>query len=293
LKSCQPSAVSRQQAARPAKLIVNADDLGFTRDVNRGILEAHERGVLTSATMMASGAAFEDAVGLARSHPGLDIGVHLVLIGGEPVASPGKALPATTRELLWRLVSGSPRGWIERELAAQVDRILQAGLRPTHVDTHKHTHLAPPVLEAVCGVAQRFSIPWVRRPFDLPLTAAAPLAARAANAAFGLVRRRFDRTLARYRCRTTDHFAGFQWTGSFRAAELASLIRALPEGLTEFMCHPGHCTEELRAAPTRLKESRARELEALVSVEVREALVEAQVELTDYRKEMGCERAAS
>ena len=71
--------------------------------------------------------------------------------------------------------------------------------------------------------------------------------------------------LERHACRTTDHFAGFQLTGHFRAPELAQLIRDLPEGLTEFMCHPGYCGDALRQARTRLKESRERELEALVA----------------------------
>ena len=86
----------------------------------------------------------------------------------------------------------------------------------------------------------------------------------------------------RYGCRTTDHFAGFQLTGRYDAAELARLIRQLPEGVTEFMCHPGFCTEELQAARTRLKESRRRELDALTSREVRKAIEESNVTLTRY-----------
>jgi predicted glycoside hydrolase/deacetylase ChbG (UPF0249 family) len=89
--------------------------------------------------------------------------------------------------------------------------------------------------------------------------------------------------LAARGCRSTDHFAGFQITGRYTAADLARLIRALPEGSTEFMCHPGFCTDELRAAPTRLKESREKELLALTSTEVRAALHESGVELVSYR----------
>ena len=265
-------------------LIVNADDFGFTADVNTGIVEAHQRGILTAATLMANGAAFDHAVALARQNPTLDVGCHLVLVGGKSVAQPGAALPRTVRQLTWQLVNGSYLKWVEQELAAQVEKILRASLEPSHLDTHKHTHLAPPVLEAVCRTAERFSIPWVRRPFDLPLTAQAPLATRAVNASLRSLRRRFDRTLARYHCRTTDHFAGFQLTGAFRAPQLADLIRNLPEGLTEFMCHPGHCTAELCAASTHLKQSRAEELKALVSPAVRRALEEAGVELANYRR---------
>jgi predicted glycoside hydrolase/deacetylase ChbG (UPF0249 family) len=188
------------------------------------------------------------------------------------------------RQLLWDLLRDP--SWIEPEMDAQVKMILGAGLQPSHLDTHKHTHLAPPVLEAVCRIAERYSIPWVRRPFDLPLVAAASPVKRAVNAGLQRLRGRFDRTLAQHHCRTTDHFAGFQWTGDYGARDVAAMIRALPDGLTEFMCHPGRSTDELRAAPTRLKESRERELEALTGPEVRQAVEEAGVELASYTSSM-------
>ena len=81
----------------------------------------------------------------------------------------------------------------------------------------------------------------------------------------------------------TDHFAGFQLTGRFRTAELVRLIHELPEGTTEFMCHPGRCGEQLRGARTRLKESRADELAALIAPETRQALVERGIRLENYR----------
>ena len=258
------------------KLVVNADDFGFTRDVNQGILEGHRNGILTAATLMAPGAAFDDAVRVALENPSLDIGCHLVLVG-----SPG--LPATIPQLVRAMALGQIR--VYEELAAQVRRIVDAGLKPTHLDTHKHTHLLPPVLDAVARISEEFAIPWVRRPFDFPMEARRPgIARRAVSGTVGLVRGRFERTLTRHQCRSTDHFAGFQITGNYDASELAALIRALPEGSTEFMCHPGRCTDELRSANTRLKESRERELRALSSPEVRMALKEARVELANYRE---------
>ena len=97
------------------------------------------------------------------------------------------------------------------------------------------------------------------------------------------MRGRFERVLTEHGCRSTDHFAGFKITGNYDARDLAALIRALPEGSTEFMCHPGLCSDELRAAKTRLKESREAELRALCSAEVREALDQSGVELVSYR----------
>ena len=257
------------------KLVVNADDFGFTRDVNQGIVQAHREGILTATTLMATGAAFDDAVLLARENPSLDIGVHLVLVGEPP-------FPRTVSQLMRAVALGRIR--IYEELLAQVRRILDAGLEPTHLDTHKHTHLLPPVLDAVARISEECKIPWVRRPFDFrgPYEGV-PWTKRAVGSAFGVVRSRFTRVLARHGCRSTAHFAGFQITGRYTAAQLARLILALPDGATEFMCHPGICGDELRAAHTRLQESRQRELDALTSSEVRAALTQAGVHLATYR----------
>src|SRR5690606_23455506 len=124
-------------------------------------------------------------------------------------------------------------------------------------------------------------------PFDLPLTAAAarsPWKRRAVSRLLGGLDGRFQRRLAQAGCRSTDHFAGFQMTGLYRARELAGLIEALPDGLTELMTHPGYCGAELRAAPTRLKESRQAELDALTSDEVRRAVERGGVEITSYAR---------
>jgi predicted glycoside hydrolase/deacetylase ChbG (UPF0249 family) len=96
------------------------------------------------------------------------------------------------------------------------------------------------------------------------------------------MRGEFHKVLTAHGCRWTDHFAGFQVTGRFQAADIVKMIRALPEGTTEFMCHPGLCTAELRAAPTRLKESREAELNALRSPDVRRALNDTGVQLVNY-----------
>jgi len=255
---------------KPSKrLIVNADDFGFTHDVNRGIIDAHRHGVLTATTLMANGAAFQDAVRLAAETPSLDVGAHLTLVGG-----PGQ--PASVGALLSALALGRVRPY--EEFTAQLSRLLEAGLRLTHLDTHKHTHLWPPVLDALLRAAEQFRISWIRAPLDHPAACASWKGRLAALAAPGLRRKIAARGL-----RTTEHFAGFAMTGKFGAAELAGLVGRLSAGVTEFMCHPGYCTSELRAARTRLKESRERELEALTSPQVREALTRAGVELVNYR----------
>lgn len=261
------------------RLIINADDFGFTRDVNEGIVEAHRDGVLTATTLMANGDAFEHAVRLARETPALDVGCHLTLVQGRSVVDPARALPATVSELL-RAVARREIGLYE-EAAAQVRRILAAGIQPSHIDTHKHTHLLPRVLEAVARVAREFGIPWVRRPFDFGVDRKARWTKRAVAFAMRAMSPGFAQALEGLR--TTDHFAGFQITGALDEDSLARVIETLPEGLTEFMCHPGRLGPELRAAATRLKETRELELAALLAPATRRAIERRGIELVNYR----------
>jgi chitin disaccharide deacetylase len=266
------------------RLIVNADDFGFTPDVNEGIVEAHRHGILTAATLMANGEAFADAVRLARETPSLDVGCHLVLVGGRSLVS-GNELPPDVARLLAALARREVP--VYRELRAQIEKIISAGLRPTHLDTHKHTHLAPPVLDAVARLGDEFGIRWIRRPFDFPLTAAhgaVPHLKRLTSRALALAQRRFHRVLKEHHCRATDHFAGFQMTGTLRTPELVGLLGLIPEGSTELMCHPGRCGDALRRSRTRLRESRERELAALTAPETGDAIARAGIELVTYRQ---------
>jgi len=240
------------------RLIVNADDFGFTRDVNSGILEAHHNGILTATTLMANGEAFDDAVALARANPSLDVGCHLVLVQGRSVADPSRELPRNLKALLSALIRRELP--VYREARAQLDKLVAAGIRPTHIDSHKHTHLLPPVMDVVARIADEFQIPWVRRRFITP---------RVGSTLRGL--------------RTTDHFLGFLLTGRLNTENLAKQLRNLRPGLTEFMCHPGQLGPELQAAPTRLKKSREIELAALVSPEARRAIEQRGIELVNYR----------
>lgn len=258
-----------------ALLLVNADDFGFTHDVNAGIVAAHREGILTATTLMANAPAFDDAVRLARENPALDVGCHLVLVQG-----PG--LPRSVAELLGAIARRAIDTY--GELERQVRKIVAAGIAPTHLDTHKHTHLFPPVLDSVIRISRQFQIPWVRRPVDFTIrSTATPFVKRAVHSGVRMLGGPMESKLRRAGCRTTDYFTGFQVTGRLRTAELVALLHELPDGLTELMCHPGFLTAELQSAETRLKESRVLEYQALISPEAREALRERGARLVSYR----------
>jgi predicted glycoside hydrolase/deacetylase ChbG (UPF0249 family) len=261
------------------RLIVNADDFGFTRDVNAGIVQAHREGVLTATTLMANGDAFEDAVRLARETPTLDVGCHLVLVQGRSVLDPSRELPRTLKDLVGAVVRRQLP--LYEEASAQVRKILAVGIRPSHIDAHKHTHLLPPVLEVVARVCREFEIPWVRRPFDFGTGEGTKALKRVVAVGMRAMAPRFASALGGLR--STDYFTGFLATGSLTAEKFIETLERLPEGLTEFMCHPGQLGAELRGAATRLKESREIELAALVSPAVRNAVAQRGIELVNYR----------
>jgi predicted glycoside hydrolase/deacetylase ChbG (UPF0249 family) len=253
------------------RLIINADDFGFTRDVNAGIVHAHLAGVLTSTTMMANGAAFDDAVRLARETPTLDIGAHLVLVQGRSVLD-GRPLPRSPHQLLPLLAR---RGLnVYGELKAQIEKILATGIKLSHLDSHKHTHLVPSVFRTVVKLADEFGIRWVRLPLDSTVRFG-KLWCAAGN--------RFYRRSANSKSvNLTDHFLGFHLTGSLTEETLAQALTKLEEGTTEFMCHPGYLGDELKQAGTRLKESRLHELEALTAPRIRRLISEQTIELRPF-----------
>ncbi len=283
------------------RLIVNADDFGFTRGVNAGIVTAFREGILTSTSIMANGEAFEDAVELARANPGLGVGCHLTLVGGRGVAPGSQSLadrngmlPKTVGELLFKLASGAVRiSSIESEFHAQVERVRAAGISPTHLDTHKHTHLHPQVLEALARVARDYGIRWVRNAFETFPDRVGGRATRPRKWAYWKQRaacvailpraRGFRRVVGIHGLQMPDRFYGIALTGLLDRSALLSLLQVVEEGTGELMCHPGLYDEELERAPTRLKQQRAVELEALTDPGVRRAVDEQGIQLVSYR----------
>lgn len=283
-------------------LILNADDFGMTLGVNEGIIRAHRDGILTSTTLMANGPAFDDAVKRANANPGLGVGCHLVLIGGKCVAHREDVaslvdehgnLPESLPNLVARLSSGMISGKdIARELRAQIEKIRSAGINPTHLDTHKHTHAHPRVMEALGKVAKELGIKRVRKPVEnlhdswqtmqadgqgLSMQLVAAGAVRAVAPRFRAISRKYGLVFP-------DHFLGLAVTGQVSAAALRGMIDTLGEGSTEIMLHPGISDDDLARSGTRLREQRETELAALLDRGVRGALRERGVRLISYRE---------
>ena len=283
------------------RLIVNADDFGYTSGVNRAILEAHSHGVVTSATLMANGPAFAEAVQLAGTVPKLSIGCHVVLTDGEPVLG-AERLPSFTSgshfrdgmiAFAARAIAGRIDGdEIAAEASAQIRKIQSAGIAVSHIDTHKHTHLFPKILQPLLRAAANCGVRAVRNPFGprLPLRSSHLLARPGLWTRYAEVRilgafaGKFREAVDREGFTTPDGTLGIVVTGALDETLFYAIARSIPEGTWEFVCHPGYNDADLQAGKTRLRESRETELRVLTLPAAREVLAQQGIELISYRE---------
>ncbi len=282
-------------------LIVNADDFGISEGVNRGILEAHLRGILTGTTVMANMPAFDHAARLKREHPTLTVGVHLNLTAGRPLLPPSQIPALLDREGRFlradRLLMGLSLGrvdarQIEAELSAQVERAIWAGFSPDHLDSHHHVHAHPAIQPIVVRIARRYGVRAIRCPEELDLGLMPPggwnavrSSRRAADFAKAVVLSALGRLL-RGRARraglaTPDHFRGLVLGLGFSTKELQETLRGLPAGSTELMCHPGYPDRDL-GVQTSYSAGRGSELAALLDPGNKTLLEQAGVRLGGY-----------
>jgi len=284
-------------------LIVNADDLGWTEGVNRGILEAFHHGIVTSTSLLANGAAFAGGVEAARSAPGLGVGVHLNLSDGPPVAD-RKIVPTLLNRngefaggpesLLFRRARGGlVLAEVEREWHAQIQKVRDAGIAPTHLDGHKHVHMLPGLFEIALRLAKRHDVGAIRVSLESSSLRAALSSGARQNAGVVMkqgVQARGLKLLARDAreqaeragISTADYFCGIAQTGELTREGLEQFVKSLPEGTTELVCHPGYADAALRKTPTRLQDSRQTELRILTDTGIRNLVASLGIRLIDY-----------
>jgi hopanoid biosynthesis associated protein HpnK len=275
------------------QLIVNADDLGLTSGVNRGILRAFQDGIVTSASLLVTGSAFEEAVALARQSPELDIGLHLALV--EERAVLGRAVlptlvdetgrfPRTSGEFFRRAFFGRIN-WheVEREIAAQIERFQQTGLRLSHLDSHQHLHMFPPVFQIVRRLTRGMETVWIRNP-------AGPWR-KSPRVRMGRWLQRLGLNLTCLSARglhgpllplMPDGMYGFEVGGCLTPRALQQIFSNIPDGLYELICHPGEDDADTRRRYSHWGYRWAEELKALTAPETRMVLKEQEIVLTSF-----------
>ncbi len=282
-----------EETAPTRRLIVNADDFGLHPSVNQAIILAHREGIVTSTTVLAGGTAFFDSLAELKRCPELGIGIHLCLVDQKPVLPPEKipslldadgGFCASYSQFIKRYALGKVKlNEVKAEFTAQIEILLDAGIHPTHQDSHQHLHLLPGISRVVMELGRKYGIRGIRIPMERVFYSSDP------TSPLRLIQSRFVSRLAS-RCRreyekagfkSPDYFAGFTRGGRFLLENWRSVIPSLPTGVTEVMVHPGTDSgvlDEFTGWGYHWNE----ELEALTHPEVRLMLIENGVELTHY-----------
>jgi len=278
-----------------SRLIINADDFGQAEGINKAVRQGHTQGVLTSATIMANMPAAAQAVDIAKELPSLGVGVHLNLIEGKPLSSDSRVSPLLNSEGYFQYSSGqlaiksllnrNIRQAIRLEWQAQISWVFDHGLKPTHLDSHKHIHSFPCIFPIVCELARCFEIAVVRWIFEprrvigknWPEVSSKDRRRAAIVRAMAGINR-----LQKAAFFKNDVFIGVAHTGRidesfFRA--VAQYCRS--EQVAEVMTHPGF-PEGLDPERTRLLQQRQQELETLCSRQTKNYLEQADIKLVHY-----------
>lgn len=202
------------------RLMITADDFGLCSEVNQAVLRGHTEGILTAASLMMAAPATKEAVGMAKDHPTLKVGLHFVCVDGFGLLSP----KPFSSHLVWAGVkyffSPAWRGRLRKELEAQLEAFLKTGLICDHFNAHNHFHLHPVVRDIIVDLALKHGICKVRWPSPLPWS--------------GRLKSRLDRT----GLKCNDHTFGLKETGQMTEEVWMEKIPQMGEGLTEAYCHP-------------------------------------------------------
>jgi hopanoid biosynthesis associated protein HpnK len=280
------------------QLIVNADDFGLTAGVNRGILQAFQDGIVTSASLLVTGHAFDEAVALARQNPKLDVGLHLALVEERAVlgrdALPTLVdetgrFPRTSAEFIRRAVLRRI-SWqeVEREIAAQIALFQKTGLRMSHLNSHQHLHMFPPVFQIVRRLTRGMDNVWIRN--------SAGQWRKSSGVRMGRWVQQLGLNLTCLSARglrspplpqMPDRMYGFEVSGCLTRSAIEQILRKIPDGLYELICHPGEGDAATRKRYSHWGYRWAEELEALTAPETRVVLKEQGIALTSFVRAFG------
>jgi len=255
-------------------LIVNADDFGLTEEINNRIIESHQNGIVTSASLIPTGKAFDHAVKLINTNTNLGIGIHLALTKTSPVLQ-SRYIPTLVNHSgcfykSWRrfglklLMNKIDLSEVGQEWEAQIKKVLDAGLHPTHLDSHQHIHIFPSLWKIIKQLAIKYNIPF-RFPLESKFIGWASCNHFLKWCCINLL---LIFTKRERNSKSVDHFLGLGFSERLNEKNLTKYLSSLKHGGTELMCHPG---------------SSRQERDALVSPEITRLLHKLNVNLINYR----------
>lgn len=234
------------------KLIINADDFGLHPLINKGIIEGHQKGMITSTSIMPGAPYFREAAHLAAQNPELGIGIHLTLVGGvAPVLKKGVNSLLTSQGVFAEDYTVFAKKWytgsikrseLEQELRAQIEKVLESGIKPTHIDSHQHMHVLPGIAGMVIRLCREYGIRKIRMPEESIFWTGGFSAG--AGRKIGRDGLSFCSALAKSKAKKAgliypQHFFGMLAGGNLNELLVKNILLGLPEGTSEIMTHPG------------------------------------------------------
>lgn len=277
------------------RAIINADDFGLSEGINKGIIKAHNEGILTSATVIVNMPGFENAVEEAAKCPSLGVGIHLNVIRGRPILPP-EDIPSVVNKkgLFWgnvfliaqKVVMGKIKiDEIMMEFRAQIEKARKAGLKLTHADSEKHFHCFYPVLKKLLPMLKDCGLQRVRYINQICGLKNLKMLIRSLVVNWSWARCRQQARQQGFRL--TDNFFGLCSTGSLSCSKLKAILENLPPGTSEIMVHPGYITKEMleiikESGEYRLWQEREMELQALLDPELPKILKRNKIELINF-----------
>lgn len=268
-------------------VILHGDDFGLAPAINAGILEAHEHGCLTSASLSVAGPAAEEAAAAARGFPELGIGLHLTLVEERPVSAPASipSLLDGDGRFFASGVAFARRWWAGRiradearcEIRAQLARVRDLGVSLTHLDSHDHVHVLPGLFEIVVEEMAGAGLRRLRIPLETGAAGPASWPRRAAGFGLDLLARRAARIAGRQGLAYPDRFLGFRGAGQIDTPSLVARLESVGPGITEIALHPAAGSGPPRADFARWGYCWDAELAALLAPEVRDVLDRRQI----------------
>jgi hopanoid biosynthesis associated protein HpnK len=277
---------------KPHFLVINADDFGVSHSVNAAIIQAHEEGILTSTSLMVSGDAAQEAIALAKNHPHLAVGLHLVLVCGKSVLPPaqipnlvdsqGNFSNNPTQAGLSYQFNQATRAELRLEISAQLEKFRDSGLNLAHVDGHLHLHVHPVILNILTEFAAEFQIKFIRLPSEelsknLKIDNRNLFTKIIWYIVFGQLRRYGEGLLKTHNIKFADRVYGLLQTGEMSEEYLLGLIPQIEAELVEIYSHPD-------LVNTEINNGGEVELAGLLSKQVREMLTVKGFELSNYNQ---------
>ena len=266
------------------KLIVNADDFGYSEEINKGIIESHLNGIVTSTSMIVNMPGFKSAVKSAKKHPSLDIGIHLNLTEGKPLLNSLLAVKGKfSGSYLNFILNKYPEEEIEVELEAQITKLKSAGIKISHIDGHQHIHVFPNVFKIIINLAKKHNIKYIRIPdekrvsvLDKVFSASIYDGQLIKNIALSVLSLNKKRILKENGLKTTDNFYGVLSANQLTFTKMASVLKQVEEGLSELICHPGNENYDNYL-------NRIREKKILTHENIKQLIKDQNIKLTNFK----------